>query len=78
MAWKGTEEATAARAAELMPSGQMVWGLDQAEAIFALYGVPYQPSTVLISRDKTIVERWPGLREEAEIRAAIESLIAGG
>ncbi|HUO46109.1 MAG TPA: hypothetical protein VM470_04695 [Acidimicrobiia bacterium] len=75
-AWKGTAEATAARAAELLPSGSVMWGLDASEEIFALYGIPYQPATVLISADGEAVDRWSGARGEEEMRAAIESLIA--
>ena len=74
VAWKGTPEATAERAAELMPSGSMMWGLDASEQIFALYAVPYQPVTVLIGADKQEVERWTGLRDEQGIRAALDSL----
>jgi hypothetical protein len=77
VAWKGTPEATAERASELMPSGSMVWGLDASEEIFALYEVPYQPVTVLISADKQVAERWTGLRDEEEIRAALDRLSAG-
>jgi hypothetical protein len=54
------------------------WGLDEGEEIFALYEVPYQPVTVLIAADGTIVERWSGLRDEAELRAALENLVGLG
>jgi thiol-disulfide isomerase/thioredoxin len=37
VAWKGTFEDTAERAAELMPSGSIRWGLDEEEAIFELF-----------------------------------------
>ena len=74
VAWRGTPEETAARASELMPSGAMVWGLDAREEIFAMYEVPYQPVTVLITGDKELLERWPGLRDEDEIRAALDRL----
>lgn len=53
-----------------------MWGLDEDEEIFDLYGVPYQPVTVLIAADQTYVESWPGLRPEEEIRAALDNLIA--
>lgn len=53
-----------------------MWGLDEDETIFGLYGVPYQPVTILIAGDDTVVESWPGLRDEAEIRAALDNLIA--
>lgn len=74
-AWKGTAEATSERAAELMPSGRIMWGLDADEEVFAAYGVPYQPATVLIA-DGVVVDRWEGARSEGEMEAAIESLLA--
>ena len=76
-AWKGTPEDTAARAAELLPSGSVMWGLDASEEIFALYAIPYQPVTVLISADGEVVDGWSGARSEEEMRAAIHALIAG-
>ena len=75
-AWKSSFELTQARAEELFLSGQIMWGLDESETIFELYGVPYQPVTVLIAADDTVVEAWPGIRDEAEIRAALDELIA--
>jgi hypothetical protein len=74
-AWKSSFELTEARAAELFRSGQVQWGLDADEEIFRAYGVPYQPVTVLIAGDKTVVEAWDGLRSEEEIRAALDNLI---
>jgi hypothetical protein len=78
VAWKATFEKTADRAAQLMPSGSMRWGLDEDEQVFGLYGVPYQPWTVLISGNDVEVDRWPGARSEAEIRQALDDLIALG
>lgn len=75
-AWRSSFEATRARAEELFRSGQIMWGLDEEEEIFQLYGVPYQPVTVLIAADRTVVEAWAGLRAEDEIRAALDDLIA--
>ncbi len=75
-AWKSSFAATEERANELLQSGVIMWGLDEDEEIFSLYGVPYQPVTVLIAGDDTVVEAWPGLRDEAEIRAALDALIA--
>lgn len=75
-AWHSTFELTQARAEELFLSGQIQWGLDVEIEIFELYGVPYQPVTVLIAGDKTVVEAWDGLRAEDEIRAALDNLIA--
>lgn len=74
-AWKSTFELTEQRADELLQSGQIMWGLDEEEEIFQLYGVPYQPVTVLIAGDKTVVEAWDGLRAEEEIRVALDNLI---
>lgn len=76
--WKSSFDATAARAAELMPSGLVRWGLDENEEIFSAYGVPYQPVTVLITGTDVEVDRWPGARSETEIRQALEDLIALG
>lgn len=75
-AWRSSFDQTRARAEELFLSGQIKWGLDENEDIFNLYGVPYQPVTVLIAADDTVVQAWPGLRDEAEIRAALDELIA--
>ncbi|MDH3260980.1 MAG: hypothetical protein OEM84_08425 [Acidimicrobiia bacterium] len=78
VAWKSSFEATSARAAELMPSGAIRWGLDEGEEIFSAYGVPYQPVTVLITGSDVEVQRWPGARSEIEIRQALDDLIALG
>ena len=75
-AWKSSFAQTEARAEELLLSGEIKWGLDAEEEIFSLYGVPYQPVTVLIAADHTVVDAWPGIRAEDEIRAALENLIA--
>jgi thiol-disulfide isomerase/thioredoxin len=75
-AWKSGEEAAIAAAAELFPSGNFLWGLDPEEVIFELYGVPYQPVTVLIGSDRTVVEAWAGVRAEEDIRAAVDNLLA--
>lgn len=75
-AWKSTFEATEARANEMLGSGLVMWGLDEDEQIFGLYGVPYQPVSVLIAADQTVVEAWAGMRPEEEIRTALDSLIA--
>ncbi len=76
VAWKGSLEDTADVAADLMPSGRIKWGLDAEEAIFAAYGVPYQPVTVMIGADKTIVDAWPGALSEDEIRAKLDALLS--
>jgi hypothetical protein len=77
VAWKGTFEETAERAAELIPSGVIKWGLDEEEEVFSLFAVPYQPHTVLITNEKTIHNRWPGVKPEDEIRAELKELLVG-
>jgi hypothetical protein len=74
-AWKASFDATAQQAAQLLPSGSVQWGLDEGEGIFEMYGVPYQPATVLIGADGTIVESWLGARDESAMREAIEALL---
>ncbi|MGD2101506.1 MAG: hypothetical protein PVG83_04665 [Acidimicrobiia bacterium] len=75
-AWHSTFELTEQRAEQLFLSGQIKWGLDEEVEVFDLYGIPYQPVTVLIAGDKTVVESWSGLRAEEDIRAALDDLIA--
>jgi hypothetical protein len=76
VAWKGSLEDTAEVAADVMPSGRINWGLDVDESVFAAYGVPYQPVTVMIGADKTIVDAWPGALSEDEIRAKLDTLVS--
>lgn len=76
-AWKGTPEATAERAAQLFESGEVAWGLDSDQSVFAAYGIPYQPATVLIGSNGQVVESWLGARRERAMRASIESLLSG-
>ncbi len=75
-AWKGTLVATERRAAELMTSGNIRWGLDAEEQVFEAYGVPYQPVTVLIAADGTVFDSWPGLRDAGEIRDSLDRLLS--
>ncbi len=44
--------------------------------MFQAYGIPYQPATVLVATDGTVVDSWAGARGEAELRQAIEALIS--
>ena len=75
VAWKGSYDDTAARAAELLPSGKVDWALDEDADIFSLYGVPYQPVSFLITGDDKVFDTWPGVRNEAAIREALDSLL---
>ncbi len=64
---------TEARANELFGDA-LLWGLD--DTIWDLYGVPYQPVTFLITGGDTIVDGWPGLLPEADIRSRIDTLVS--
>ena len=74
-AWKASFDATVQQAERLLQSGDVRWGLDESEGIFQAYGVPYQPATVLIGADGTIVESWLGGRDEDAMRQSIEALL---
>ncbi len=74
--WKSDEAAAFEAAAALFPSGQFKWGMDSEEVVFGLYRIPYQPVTVLIASDQTVVEVWPGVRSESQIRSALDDLLA--
>ena len=50
------------------------WGLD--DSIWELYGVPYQPYTVLITGDDVVLAEWFGAVPEDEIRAELDRLVA--
>lgn len=77
VAWHSTFEKTATAATSLMPSGLVRWGLDADEHVFAAYGIPYQPATLLLGTDERVVVSWAGERTEAEMRAALDTLLAG-
>jgi thiol-disulfide isomerase/thioredoxin len=74
--WKSVPDAAERAAETLFQSGVVRWGLDNDEVVFALYGVPYQPVTVLIAADGTVYESWAGVRSEDGIRASIEALLS--
>jgi len=71
---RGSLDATTSRAAELMPSGSMLWSLD--DSVWESYEVFGQPVTFAISADKVIVDQWFGIRNEAEIRATLDILVS--
>jgi hypothetical protein len=37
--------------------------------------VPYQPVSFLITGDDKVFDTWPGVREDAAIREALDSLL---
>lgn len=74
-AWRSVPESAVSAAAELMPSGAIKWGLDNEEVIFKLYGVPYQPVTVVIAADGTVFDQWAGVRKAEEIRETLDEVL---
>ena len=53
-----------------------MWGLDAPQRIFSAYGVGYQPVTIMIGADKTIVKQLFGAQGSSTLRAAIEELLS--
>lgn len=74
VAGRSSLEATAAVAADLLPSGNFHWVLD--ESIWETYEVFGQPVTFAISANGVIIDSWFGLRPEPEIRSVL-NLLAG-
>lgn len=66
-------DSTEERAQELFQD-RLIWGLD--DSLWELYGVPYQPVTFLITGGDVVVDSWPGILDESEIRSRIDSLVA--
>ena len=75
-AWKADLSATRRRAEQLLGSGAVMWGLDESQRIFSAYGVGYQPVTILVGADKTIVKQMFGAQGSSTLRAAIEELLS--
>jgi len=62
---------TEAGAAELFET--LDWAL--ADEVWDLYGIPYQPVTVLITGGDVVFDTWPGSRGEEEIRARLDRML---
>ncbi len=75
VAWKGSLQDTTERASQLLPSGNVLWGLDAEEKVFSAYGVPYQPVSVLITHDGIVKTSWAGAASEADLRAELDALV---
>ncbi len=69
-------EATAARAERLLPSGRVLWGLDSREEIFSAYGIGGQPAGAIVAADGSLISTWRGRRSSADLREALDSLLA--
>lgn len=73
----GTLEATAQKAVEWMPSGRVLWGLDESQHIWSLFGASGTPTTVMLGPDGEVFGGWSGARGEEAMREQIELLLAG-
>lgn len=65
-------ESTRERAAELF--SHLDWAL--ADEVWDLYGVPYQPVTILITGGDVVFDTWPGARDEDEVRSRLDTMLA--
>lgn len=73
----GTLAATGERANEWMPSGRVLWGLDESQHVWSLFGASGTPTTILLGPDGEVVAGWSGAVGEAGMREQIELLVAG-
>lgn len=78
IAARGEVEVTAQRAEEWMPSGRIKWAFDHAEDLWRFFGVRGTPTTLLLSADDRVLGGWPGEVGEANLRSALDQLIARG
>ncbi len=72
VAGRASLEATTPRAAQLLPSGAVLWALD--DSVWSTYEVFGQPVTFAITADGVVADTWFGLRSEADIRSTLDLL----
>ncbi|MEE8485783.1 MAG: hypothetical protein V3S38_04420, partial [Acidimicrobiia bacterium] len=71
VAGRGDLDSTRDRAADLF-SNNLIWGLD--DDIWSLYGIPGQPTSVLIANG-VVVDLWFGALAEPEMRKRLDNLV---
>ena len=76
VAGRSTPEASASRVGVWFSPERLMWGY--SDDMWALFGVPGQPVSVLLTSDGFEVDRWFGQASEADLRAALDQLIAYG
>lgn len=76
VAGRSTPEASAERVGDWFSADRLMWGY--SDDLWALFGVPGQPVSVLLTSDGFEVDRWFGQASEADLRAALDQLIAYG
>ena len=72
VAGRGDLDSTRERAADLF-ANNLIWGLD--DDIWSLYGIPGQPTSVLIANG-VVVDLWFGALAEPEMRKRLDNLVA--
>jgi len=55
----------------------VIWGLDEEAEVFNLYGVSYQPVSVLVANGK-VIQSWRGAAGEEALRVALDNLALFG
>ncbi len=76
VAGRSSPEASEARVGDWFSPDRLMWGYD--DALWDLYGIPYQPISVLITSDGFEVHRFFGPASEEELRAGLDDLVAFG
>ena len=76
VAGRSSLEASAERVGVWFSPDRLLWGY--SDDLWALFGIPGQPVSVLITSDGFEVDRWFGALPEADMRAALDQLVAYG
>ena len=74
-AWKSSLEETAAVADRFLTTGQVSWGMDYTQEIFAAFGFGYQPAGAIVSARGELVATWAGAENPDTIREVLDSLL---
>ena len=76
VAGRSSPEASADRVGVWFSPDRLLWGY--SNELWALFGIPGQPVSVLITSDGFEVDRWFGSASESDLRAALDQLVAYG
>ena len=60
----------------LLPSGRVLWGLDENNRVHEAYGFRGMPAGAIVAVDKALVAAWDGPRNTDEIRVTLDKLLA--
>lgn len=76
VAGRSTPEDSAVRVGDWFSPERIAWGY--SDDVWALYGIPGQPVSVLITGDDFEVARWFGEAGEEELRIQLDRLLTFG